>query len=293
MDSLTHTFAVMIIAPDGMTGPYLFPLVLGAIIPDIDILFKPVSDRYPAFFISTHGGFTHSILGSLAVAYLALLGLIIASKIWILPDIAVTGSWTIIGLLIVTGTLSHLLLDGLAYPGIPLLYPFSADRFTAGIFPGPSFILMAASAVYIMLVLTGYASSSAFAGYTAFFVLFIAGSAVLSLYVRVVTGGRAIPTLHPLRWLLISEDNRHYFLRWFSPGTSLGSPATYEKYQGTSEREVLPLFSNPEYRRMRFYSYIVTAERNGDMVTFRDPLRKGRIIFYPPYYTEITLPLPH
>lgn len=292
MDSLTHAFAAMIIAPGGMTGPYLFPLLLGAVIPDIDIVFKPFSDRYPALFISTHGGFTHSVTGSLAVAFLCLLGLISAAGTGILPDILVPGSWMITGLLIVTGTLSHLLLDSLAYPGIPLLYPFSADRLTAGIFPGPSIILLAASAGYVTLILTGHANATASAIYTSFFVLFIAGSSILALYVRSVTEGRAVPTLHPLRWLLISEDNRHYVTRWFSPGTDRGSPVTYEKYRNTSEEEVRPLFSNPEYRRMRFYSYIITAERIGDMITFRDPLRKGRVIFYPPFYPEITLPLP-
>jgi inner membrane protein len=292
MDSLTHTFAVMIIAPDSMTGPYLFSLVLGAVIPDIDILFKPVSDRYPSLFISTHGGFTHSILGSLAVASLALLGLIIAAGTRIQPNVTDTGSWTIIGILIVTGTLSHILLDVLAYPGIPLLYPFSVDRFTVGIFPGPSIVLLVASIGYATLVLTGHTSISVFSGYIAFFVLFIVSSGVLSLYVRAVNDGRAIPTLHPLRWLLISEDNHHYFLRWFSPITTQGPQVIYEKYRGTTECEIEPLFSNPEYRRMRFYSYIITAERIGDTVTFRDPLRIDRVIFYPPFYAEITLPLP-
>lgn len=291
MDPLTHTFAVMIIVPDVISGPYLFVLVLGAVIPDIDILFKPISDHYPALFIFTHGGFTHSILGSLAVAFLALLGIAFGAGNRILPDILETGSWSIISVLLAIGVLSHLLLDVLAYPGIPLLYPFSSDRFTAGIFPGPSIVLLTASAVYVMLILTGHGSPSAFSVYTAFFLVFIFSSAVLALSIRAVTEGRAIPTLHPLRWLLLSEDDQYYSLCRFSPHHTLGHPLVYRKYLGTTEQEVRPLLANPEYRRMRFYSYIITAERKGDTVTFRDPLRKDRLIFYPPFYTEIILPL--
>jgi inner membrane protein len=292
MDSLTHTFAVMIIAADVVSGPYLFALVLGAVIPDIDILFKPMSDQYPVLFIATHGGFTHSILGSLAVAFLALLGIAFAAGIGMVPAIAMTGSWTFISMLLAAGALSHLFLDVLAYPGIPLLYPFSSKRITVGIFPGPSIVLLAASAGYTMLVLFDIGNQSSFSIYTAFFLIFISSSAVLTLYIHAVTEGIAIPTLHPLRWLLISENDWHYSIQRFSPNNSLSPLGIYEKYLGTTENELRPLFRSPEYQRMRFYSYIITAERNGDIVTFRDPLRKDRIIFYPPFYSEIHLPLP-
>jgi hypothetical protein len=142
------------------------------------------------------------------------------------------------------------------------------------------------------MVLFGIGSQSLFSVYTAFFLIFMSSSAVLALHIRAVTEGTAIPTLNPLRWLLISEDDRQYTLQRFSLHRSLSTPVMYKKYLGTTENEVWPLFRSPEYQRMRFYSYIITAERNGDIVTFRDPLRKDRIIFYPPFYSEINLSLP-
>jgi hypothetical protein len=42
--------------------------------------------------------------------------------------------------------------------------------------------------------------------------------------------------------------------------------------------------------RHRFYSYIVTAERTNEGILLRDPLRKERILFYPPFYPEVIVP---
>ena len=76
VDSLTHAlFASILFTLIG--HPELVPFAaLGAVCPDVDILFQRFSDRDPRLYIFTHGGITHSIAGALTTsAGAALLGL--------------------------------------------------------------------------------------------------------------------------------------------------------------------------------------------------------------------------
>jgi hypothetical protein len=61
-------------------------------------------------------------------------------------------------LAIAVGALTHITADYLAYPGIPLLYPFSDRKYTLGILGGPSAFLVFASLAYIAALAVGAAS---------------------------------------------------------------------------------------------------------------------------------------
>jgi inner membrane protein len=251
VDSLTHILAVMLAAHNTLSGPYLFALVLGAVIPDIDILFKPFSDRHPSLYMFTHGGVTHSIPGAVAMAPLVLTGsaVAVAGGAFPVPDQGLT--WVLMGIFFIFGTFTHLFLDALAYPGIPLLYPVSPQKYTVGIFPGPSLVIFAASLIFATLFLLGSGA----------------------------------PTL-------IGIYDEKYILSSVNLLSEPGPEQIFPKYRNTTPQQLDEVVKRPEYQRLKFYSYIITANRDGDQVVFTDPLRAGRIIFYPPYYTEIALPAP-
>jgi inner membrane protein len=292
VDSLTHVLAVMLAAHNTLSGPYLFALVLGAVIPDIDILFKPFSDRHPSLYMFTHGGVTHSIPGAVAMAPLVLTGsaVAVAGGAFPVPDQGLT--WVLMGIFFIFGTFTHLFLDALAYPGIPLLYPVSPQKYTVGIFPGPSLVIFSASLIFATLFLLGSGAPTLIWIYAAFFILFILASGGIALAVRAGTRGRAIPTLHPLRWFILAEDDEKYILSSVNLLSEPGPEQIFPKYRNTTPQQLDEVVKRPEYQRLKFYSYIITANRDGDQVVFTDPLRAGRIIFYPPYYTEIALPAP-
>lgn len=291
VDSLTHAFVVILGAPGTLSAPYLFVLVLGAIIPDVDILFKPLSDRYPGLYIFTHGGVTHSIPGALAMTPLALTGIALAGAAGAFPGSGPDVSWILMGLFFAAGTFTHLLLDALAYPGIPLLYPFSPRKYTLGIFPGPSLVLFVASIIVAAVTLTGHGGPAVNQVYAAFGILFILSSAGIALFAQSRTPGRAIPTLNPFRWLILTEDHARYVVSFFSLRSGSGPEKIFPKYTNTTPRELETMVRGPEYQRLMFYSYAVTATRDGDQVVFADPLRTEGIIFYPPYYTRLLLPV--
>lgn len=282
----------MLPAPNSLSGPALFALVLGAVLPDIDIFFKPFSDRHPSLYMFTHGGITHSIPGAIAMAPLALAGSAVALGWGAFPSSEQGFPWVLMGGLFILGTFTHLFLDALAYPGIPLLYPLTPQKYTAGIFPGPSLVLFAASLIFATLSLSGLGGQSLTGVYAVFCILFILASGGITLAVRAGRPGRAIPTFHPLRWLIIVEDDGKYLLSSFHLLSGTGEEKIFPKYTNTSAQELEDLVRRPEYQRLRFYSYLITANRDGDRVVFTDPIRAAGIIFYPPYYAELTFTAP-
>lgn len=287
VDSLTHALVVSLPLPDGLPPWFLFGLVLGAVIPDIDIFFKPLSDRYPRLFILTHGGFTHSIGGAATISGLSLFGIILAAATGATTPIAVSGLPPGLFIAIFAGTLTHLLFDSLAYPGIPILYPVTPRKFTLGIFPGPSVILFAVS-ILAFGILAGRVDHPTLApAYLALFSIVIFASAAIRCMVRARTIGALIPTFHPLRWLVISEDEYSYTLGRYDLRKGLTHVGTYQKFSGVTLEEITALQQLPEVQRHRYYSYIVTAGREEGDIILRDPLRKDRVLFYPPYYTEV------
>ncbi len=290
VDSLTHAFVVVLAAAGTLSRPFLFILVLGSVFPDVDILFKPLSDRYPSLYLFTHGGIAHSILGVLAMAPLVLIGVFLAASAGFFPDPGQGFSWVQMGILFISGGLTHLFLDALACPGIPLFYPFSSKKYTACIFPGPSLVLFAASLLFAAMIFTRHGGPEVILAYASGSALFILSSGIIALVVARRVDGKAIPTFNPLRWLVFKDDGKQYLLSWYSPLSVSDTVISFPKYVNTTLTDLEPLVRQPEYQRLRFYSYAVCAEQDGDHIIFFDPLRSGHFIFYPPYYTRIVLP---
>ena len=285
MDSLTHAlFASIVFTLIG--HPELVPFAaLGAVCPDVDIFFQRFSDRDPRLYIFTHGGITHSVAGALITSALAaLLGLIVATAL---------GHGVVIPLAFAAaaaGVLTHIGLDFLAYPGIPLLFPATDRKYTLGIAGGPTVYLLVASLVYGAYLLTGRAVLGQPWLYMGFFVLIIAMNATLKAYVTTKAGGRAIPGFSPLKWLIVGETPASYRVNGYHLLRGPAPAVEFAKLDDVSPEEAGRLMTLPEVKRVRYHSYIVTAARNGGSVVFSDPLREKGYLWYPPYFKRFEVP---
>jgi inner membrane protein len=289
VDSLTHgLLAFYLLSALGLPGIFLLPVIIGAVLPDIDILFRRFSDRNPRYFIFTHGGFTHSITGVVVMAALLtttaglmdLLGLPV-------PQLGYTLFFAFLA-----GSLVHVILDLLAYPGIPVLYPFSPRKYTLGIFPGPSLFLFAVTVGFLALVLAGIQSLASPAIYLVIVVGCIAFRTVMKAGVALTKRGITVPRINPFDWLIIRESDGAYTLESYRAMGSTTPLDLFPKYQHTTSEEIAPLLNRPEVQRHRYYSYISVAMRRDDgTVVFLDPLRKGKYVWYPPEYVSIEVPI--
>lgn len=285
MDSITHGIAGWLLS--GMLGMQGFApyIILGSVIPDIDILFHRLSHRDPKLYIFTHGGYTHSIVGAVSLAFFIYLAISLLSTISPVMAIRENGVPVLFGLLI--GTLLHISFDSLAFPGIPLLYPLTDRKFTIGIFPGPSMVLMVFSLFYATYSWIRTDWGSLLVLYLLISVIFIALSFVLRIIAGKKSDGLLIPTFDPLKWLSVEDRGDRYIVRSF---TLLGEGRgiwSFEKLQGVSCKELEVLDDVPELARHRYFSYITVAGREGDTIVFQDPIRENGLILYPPYYRRI------
>jgi inner membrane protein len=285
VDSLTHALAIAVVL--ALAGrPDLIPYgIAGAVLPDIDVLFTRLSGRDARLYIFTHGGFTHGFFGALLVAVLAAVPMVLlSSATQIAPfGIAALGA-------IVAGALSHIALDYLAYPGIPLFYPVSDKKYTLGILGGPSAFIMLASVAYLASIAVGFAQISKPWLYVSFFLLVAALGAGMKILMASRTKGRTIATMNPFKWAVIEDTPdtyRYYKCDLLGRRTA---PEEYVKYQGIMPAEARKNDRLPEIRRLRYHSYIVTVEADGGNITYRDPIREKGHIWYPPYYKNYRIP---
>lgn len=287
MDSITHGISGWILSL--LLGiPELAPFfIIGSVIPDADVLLHRISDRDPRWYIFSHGGFTHSLPGAAAIAALAgtiISAIAVIAQVRILP---VGYPIPLLLLSLLSGTALHISLDLLAFPGIPLLYPFTDAKFTLGIFPGPSVVIMAFSLFYAAFSSVRSAWDELLGYYLLATILFILLHAGLKAIVLFRERGISIPTFNPLRWLNIQEAGDHYRIRVLSlPGGERGV-WIYEKWRGITQEDVERLWKIPEVARHRYFSYISIVSREGERIEFSDPVRDNGLIFYPTKYRRL------
>lgn len=292
MDSFTHAFAIaipLLLAGNAILIPFA---VIGAVIPDIDAIFFFVSDDEPSRYIFTHGGITHSIAGA------ALLSLAAFIVLYLLSGISWFGRYfpekitLMAGFVILAGAMLHILLDYLAYPGIPLLWPFSTEKFTLGIFPGPSLPILIVSLTLLCLILTRRAGDGVYQGYMIIFLAIILIYAGIAAYANAETEGKAIPTVNPVRFITIEENNGSFVVRPYDILRGTGAETLYRKYTNITPAELAVITMLPEVERLYYHSYIVTAERRGDNIILRDPLREEKVFRYPLDHSSLVIPAP-
>jgi inner membrane protein len=296
VDSLTHALTAALLAYI-LNLPQLLPfVVLGAVIIDADILFAWVSDCHPSLYLFTHGGFTHSIAGAVVLSVIAWTAAAFVQAAGLLhPVYPMPAAPPVAFAAVLAGALLHIDLDALATPGLPLLLPFSDRKYTAGLLPGPSILLMAVSLFFVIWMGLGVIDlPSMILPYAAVIAAFLAVRLVAFIIAHMVLhgNGRAIPTINPLRWLVISENPEAWTVSEYRIGKGTGNTEYIVKYRSTGAGETTPFLTLPEVRRFRFHSCIVTMEKVGDEIVFSDPLRESGRIFYPPHYTRVCVRLP-
>lgn len=189
------------------------------------------------------------------------------------------------------GSLVHIGLDILAFPGIPVFYPFSSRKRTLGIFPGPSLFIFSVTVGFLLLVVLGLQSLMNPALYLVIVIGFIIFRTFMKTALTISRKGITIPRMNPLFWFIIYESNDVYILKSYRVLQQEELLARFPKYDNVTKQELAPYLEIPEVRRHLYYSYISVVKRIDDKLLFIDPLRKERYIWYPPDYVSLEIPL--
>jgi inner membrane protein len=292
VDALSHALTAWILfSVTGLT-PLLPFAILGAVIMDADIFFSLITDTIPSLYLFTHGGIAHSLAGALVLSVLAYLSIFLIALTGIISLSALAGYGVYGFAAILGGALSHLAIDTLACPGIPLFAPFSDRKYTVGILPGPSILLAGAALGLVAVTVTqvlAFQQAMTFYAVIVLLYLFVRGG--FFLVALKWLPGRKVPMVNPFRWLTLSEDEMRYTLRQYTLFSASFSEVVFPRYKGSSSAEVKSALQFPEVRRLFFHSYSVIAERMGSDLILSDPLRENGYLYYPPHFRRVAVTL--
>jgi len=292
MDSITH--ALLVAALLTATGENAFIIfgIVGAVILDTDILFSFLSRNNPSRYIWIHGGAAHSIPGACFMACIAYIALyFIVNVTSLLFSVSLPLSFGALALFCtILGALVHVSLDYLATPGIPLFWPLSERKYTAGIFAGPSIVMIVVSWTYLIWYIMGGLPLSSIGYYSLIFLAYLSFSILVRIIAAFRAGEKTWPTFNPFRWMVIIEDGTNYTVGFINIFRGhLSYIKNYQKYSGINPGELELYDTLPEVRRVRYHSYFTIAERKDTIITIKDPLREDGTIRYPPYYVKVEI----
>jgi inner membrane protein len=290
VDALSHSLIAWILFSVTGLSPLLPFAILGAVIMDVDIFFSLISDTIPSLYLFTHGGIAHSLAGALVLSVLAYLALVLIALAGIIPLPALAGYGVYGFAAVLGGALSHVAIDVLACPGIPLLAPFVDRKYTLGILPGPSILLAGAALGLVAVTVTRllvFPQALTFYAWTVLLYLAVRVGSFLFAFIRLP--GWKVPGVNPFRWLAISEDETHCTVRQYTLFRGSFGESVFNKYKDTSAAEVKSALRFPEVRRLFFHSSCVTAERIGSVLILADPLREKGYLYYPSHYKQVTV----
>jgi inner membrane protein len=292
VDSITHALLVATLLAAAGAQEFIVFGILGAVILDADVLFTLVSGNRPSLYMYIHGGAAHSIVGSTVMAIAAYSTFFI---VWVSAvaafQVQVVFQFGIAAILCtIAGAWVHIALDYLATPGIPVFWPRSERKYTAGIFAGPSFFMIVVSWTFLILLIPGIIPLSLLWIYGALFLVFLCARSTIRMIAFVRLPRHTYPTFNPLHWMVIRNDGGCWSAGFFLiTGGVFGEAKTYSEYTGVTEGDMKEIEFIPEVRRVRYHSYFTVAERNGESITIRDPMREDGTIRYPPYYVKVTV----
>ena len=293
MDALSHALVTATLFLALGSPSSLLPFaVIGAVILDADIFFMILSDKSPALYLFTHGGVAHSIPGAGGMAAFAAAGIWLASLLGVIPASVMTVPVVTGFFVLLAGSLVHLCIDALAYPGIPVFYPWSERKITVGVLPGPSILLFMTTGSALLAMALGRVSTSlALAIATAVVILFLAFRTVLFLAVRrTQPRGRLVPLPNPLQWIIINEDENTLSVARYSIAGGMYRAEIFDKYINTNPHETEQFSSLPEIRRLKFHSYSTVVEKTRSGFIFSDPFREKGYFLYPFGYRRWVIP---
>jgi inner membrane protein len=290
VDALSHALIAGILFSVTGLSPLLPFAILGAVIMDADIFFSLISDTIPSLYLFTHGGIAHSLAGALVLSVLAYLSLIMITIAGIISLPALAGYGVYGFAAVLGGALSHLVIDVMACPGIPLFAPFIDRKYTLGILPGPSILIAGAALALVVVTVTGvlaFPQALSFYAWTVLLYLTFRLGSFLVAYIRLP--GRKVPGVNPFRWLVIREDDTSCTVRQYTMFRGFFGESVYMKYKDTSAAEVKSVLRFPEVQRLFFHSSCVIAERIGPDLILHDPLRESGYLYYPPHFKRVAV----
>ena len=291
VDALSHALIAYILFSVPPLAPLIPFAVLGAVLPDADIFFSAIADRNPSLYLFTHGGGAHSIAGSVLLSTVGYGTVLLITAAGNVPSAVIASAGVSGFAAVIAGGFLHIAIDVLACPGIPLLVPFSDRKFTLGILPGPSlFLAFCALGAVAVTVLRLLPFSSALLLYGGMVIAVIALRAGMFLVADAKLTGRKVPSINPLRWLVIREDKATISVQRYTFFSGFSGEAVFEKYRNTDGRELSLVEDLPEVRRFLFHAYCMTAERIGSVLILADPVREKGYLYYPPKYKRIAVP---
>jgi inner membrane protein len=290
VDTLSHALiAVIILLAAGLPGFIPFA-VIGAVILDADIFFPFISDRSPRLYVFTHGGITHSFAGAVVLSVPAFLVIGVVRATGFVPSPLFAEYGIAAFLIMVAAAFLHLFIDFLACPGIPILAPFSDRKYTPGILPGPSVLVTCASVgILVPVIMNRVPIITALTLYAVIVVLYLACRMGAFLFAAVILPGRRVPMINPFRWLVITENDAAFTIRYYTVFRGFNGAEVIEKFKNTDAREIQPYLDMPEVRRLKFNSYIMTVEKNRSSLVFQDPLRGKGYVWYPHKFREVII----
>lgn len=141
----------------GLKREYLAAFVLGGIAPDLDTLVVWINQIHPTSYLIVHRGFTHTLFFGFFLAAILLFlvsrnSIKVRSRGFITEDLEFSLSALAYAY---GGIISHLFLDFLTTGGVPLFYPLTATRYSAGIFSRIEIVIMIATLLVIAKLITG------------------------------------------------------------------------------------------------------------------------------------------
>ncbi|HRY74936.1 MAG TPA: metal-dependent hydrolase [Methanoregulaceae archaeon] len=291
MDALSHALIAYILFSAPLFSSLIPFAILGAVIPDADILFSRISDSHPSLYLFTHGGITHSIPGAVVLSLLTYSALLLLDIFGGIPEGVLAGAGASGFIAILAGALLHLAIDLPAMPGIPLIAPFSDHKYTLGILPGPSLLLAVAAAGVAVATLLRFASfASALTLYAGIVIAYFGVRTAVFLYADVRLKGRKVPKINPLEWLVIRKDEDCYLVSTYSLLKGNRPETVFPRYRETAFSEVDSSTQHSEVRRFLFHSYSVSAERIGSVLILTDPVREKGYVWYPPKFKRVAIP---
>jgi inner membrane protein len=290
MDIFTHAVAIMIILfATGNTAFIPFG-VLGAVIIDIDMAYSFIARRNPSLFLLFHGGINHSIIGSTIISVIAFGVTLVLSYAGLLPG-PLQGALIIPAIAsVLAGAYLHLFLDYLAAPGLPLLYPLTEKRFGLSLFPMPLYFLITVLSLASLGGIFVWGLTPEIAElYGVIFTGIIVISLGMKWFVYHKARGKSYQTFHFFQWIVIQEENTSYSVVVYDLFRGVIRELIFEKYRNITPSDARRYDRLPEIQRHKYFSYISTVEKNGSEITFRDPVREGGLISYPPWYPSVTV----
>lgn len=156
MDLATHflvPFAAALLA--GWPRKHRLAFALGGIAPDIEV-WLPLSFASPELYFLGHRGVSHTLTIGPFWAMALLFTLTRPATQRRLPRLAGPFAWEPATIaLVVSGVVTHLILDSVTITGVPALFPLSDRWFTVNVFFYSSLPLLVASVVILSLRLAG------------------------------------------------------------------------------------------------------------------------------------------